>query len=90
MQFPLEDVKVIDLSHALAGPFCSSMLGDFGAHIIKLEVPDAGDISRAWGPPFYDSESAYFVNLHRNKKSIEVDLKHPQGKELFFPLDRAM
>ena len=86
MQFPLEDVKVIDLSHALAGPFCSTMLGDFGAQIIKLEVPGAGDISRAWGPPFYDSESAYFVNLHRNKKSIEIDLKHPQGKELFFCL----
>ena len=86
MQFPLEDVKVLDLSHALAGPFCSTMLGDFGAQIIKLEVPGAGDISRAWGPPFYDSESAYFVNLHRNKKSIEVDLKHPQGKELFFRL----
>jgi len=86
MQFPLEDVKVLDLSHALAGPFCSTMLGDFGALVIKLEVPGAGDISRAWGPPFYDSESAYFVNLHRNKKSIEVDLKHAQGKELFFRL----
>lgn len=86
MQCPLEDVKVLDLSHALAGPFCSTLLGDFGAQVIKLEVPGAGDISRAWGPPFYDSESAYFVNLHRNKKSIEVDLKHPQGKELFFRL----
>jgi CoA:oxalate CoA-transferase len=49
-------------------------------------VPGAGDISRVWGLPFYDSESAYFVNVHRNKKSIEVDLKHPQGKELFFRL----
>lgn len=86
MQCPLEDVKVLDLSHALAGPFCSAMLGDFGVQVIKLEVPGAGDISRAWGPPFYDSESAYFVNLHRNKKSIEVDLKHAQGKELFFRL----
>jgi len=75
MQFPLEDVKVLDLSHALAGPFCSIMLGDFGAQVIKLEVPGAGDISCAWGPLFYDSESVYFVNLHRNKKSIEVDLK---------------
>jgi formyl-CoA transferase/CoA:oxalate CoA-transferase len=86
MQFPLEDVKVLDLSHALAGPFCSAMLGDFGVQVIKLEVPGAGDISRAWGPPFYDSESAYFVNLHRSKESIEVDLKHAQGKELFFRL----
>ncbi len=86
MQLPLEDVKILDLSHALAGPFCSTMLGDFGAQVMKLEVPGAGDISRGWGPPFYHSETAYFVSLHRNKKSIEVDLKHPQGKEIFFRL----
>ncbi len=86
MQLPLEDVKILDLSHALAGPFCSTMLGDFGAQVIKLEVPGAGDMARGWGPPFYHTETAYFVSLHRNKKSIEVDLKHPQGKELFFRL----
>jgi crotonobetainyl-CoA:carnitine CoA-transferase CaiB-like acyl-CoA transferase len=86
MQQPLEDVKILDLSHALAGPFCSTMLGDFGAQVIKLEVPGAGDISRSWGPPFYQTETAYFVSLHRNKQSIEVDLKHPQGKDLFFRL----
>jgi formyl-CoA transferase/CoA:oxalate CoA-transferase len=86
MQMPLEDVKILDLSHALAGPFCSTMLGDFGAQVVKLEVPNIGDISRAWGPPFYHTETAYFVSLHRNKKSIEVDLKHPAGKELFFRL----
>ena len=62
------------------------MLADFGAQVIKLEMPGSGDIARAWGPPFYNSEAAYFVSLHRNKKSIEVDLKHPQGKELFFRL----
>src|SRR5919106_2120618 len=86
MQQPLEDVKILDLSHALAGPFCSTMLGDFGAQVIKLEVPGAGDIARGWGPPFYHTETAYFVSLHRNKKSIEVDLKHAAGKELFFRL----
>ncbi len=86
MELPLEDIKILDLSHALAGPFCSTMLGDFGAQVIKLEVPGIGDISRGWGPPFYDTESSYFVSLHRNKKSIEVDLKNPQGKELFFSL----
>jgi crotonobetainyl-CoA:carnitine CoA-transferase CaiB-like acyl-CoA transferase len=86
MQMPLEDVKILDLSHALAGPFCSTMLGDFGAQVVKLEVPNVGDIARGWGPPFYRTESAYFVSLHRNKKSIEVDLKHPAGKELFFRL----
>lgn len=86
MQMPLEGVKILDLSHALAGPFCSTMLGDFGAQVIKLEVPGSGDIARAWGPPFYHTETAYFVSLHRNKKSIEVDLKHEAGKDLFFRL----
>src|ERR671939_1184201 len=86
MQLPLEDVKILDLSHALAGPFCSTMLGDFGAQVVKIEVPGAGDIARAWGPPFYNTETAYFVSLHRNKKSIEIDLKKEAGKELFFRL----
>jgi crotonobetainyl-CoA:carnitine CoA-transferase CaiB-like acyl-CoA transferase len=86
MKMPLEDVKVLDLSHALAGPFCSTLLGDFGAQVIKVEVPEVGDIARAWGPPFYNTETAYFVSLHRNKKSIEIDLKKNAGKELFFRL----
>jgi crotonobetainyl-CoA:carnitine CoA-transferase CaiB-like acyl-CoA transferase len=86
MQQPLEDVKILDLSHALAGPFCSTLLGDFGAQVIKIEVPEVGDIARAWGPPFYNTESTYFVSLHRNKKSIEIDLKKDAGKELFFRL----
>src|SRR4029450_6301320 len=86
MRLPLEDVKVLDLSHALAGPFCSTMLGDFGAEVIKLEPKQAGDISRAWGPPLPGGETSYFVSLHRNKKGIEVDLKHPEGKGLFFQL----
>jgi crotonobetainyl-CoA:carnitine CoA-transferase CaiB-like acyl-CoA transferase len=85
----LGDVIVLDLSHALAGPFASTMLGDYGAEIIKIEPLD-GEIARAWGPPFYDDEAAYFVNLNRNKKSLALDLKHPEGKALFFRLlDRA-
>ncbi len=86
MRMPLEDVKVLDLSHALAGPFCSTMLADFGALVVKLEPLGAGDIARAWGPPLPGGETSYFVSLHRNKKGIEVDLKHPQGKALFFRL----
>src|SRR5499426_244468 len=82
MRLPLEDVTVIDLSHALAGPFCSTMLADFGARVIKLEPKGAGDIARAWGSPLPGGETAYFVSLHRNKQGIEVDLKHPRGKEL--------
>ena len=86
MQMPLEDVKVLDLSHALAGPFCSTMLADFGAEVIKLEPKDTGDIARAWGPALPGGETSYFVSLHRNKKGIEVDLKHAEGKDLFFRL----
>ena len=83
--FALDDVTVLDLSHALAGPFASTMLGDYGAEVIKIE-PLEGEISRAWGPPFYGDEAAYFVNLNRNKKSVAIDLKHPDGKALFFRL----
>jgi crotonobetainyl-CoA:carnitine CoA-transferase CaiB-like acyl-CoA transferase len=67
MQLPLEDVKILDLSHALAGPFCSTMLGDFGAQIVKVEVPGAGDIALVKGR-IYHTETAYFVSLGRNKK----------------------
>jgi formyl-CoA transferase/CoA:oxalate CoA-transferase len=81
----LGDLVVLDLSHALAGPFASTMLGDYGAEIIKIEPLD-GEIARAWGPPFYGGESAYFVNLNRNKKSVALDLKHPDGRGLFFRL----
>jgi len=81
----LGDLVVLDLSHALAGPFASTMLGDYGAEIIKIEPLD-GEIARAWGPPFYGGESSYFVNLNRNKKSVALDLKHPEGKALFFRL----
>lgn len=81
----LGDVVVLDLSHALAGPFASTMLGDYGAEIVKIEPID-GDIARAWGPPFYGDESAYFVNLNRNKKSLALDLKHPDGQAIFFKL----
>ena len=85
MPAALGDLVVLDLSHALAGPFASTMLGDYGAEIIKIEPLD-GEIARAWGPPFYGDESAYFVNLNRNKKSVAIDLKHPDGKALFFRL----
>ncbi|GAC1536838.1 MAG: CaiB/BaiF CoA-transferase family protein [Myxococcales bacterium] len=86
MMMALDDVTVLDLSHALAGPFASTMLADYGARVIKLEPPDGGDISRAWGPPFQGTEASYFVNLNRNKKSIAVDLKRPEGRDLFFRL----
>jgi formyl-CoA transferase/CoA:oxalate CoA-transferase len=86
MPLPLEDVKILDLTHALAGPFASTMLADFGAQVIKLEPPGAGDIARGWGVPIPGGETSYFVSLHRNKRGIVVDLKTPEGKGLFFKL----
>mgnify|MGYP003335942927 CR=1 FL=1 len=86
MKLPLEGVKVLDLTHALAGPYCSTMLADHGAQVIKLEAFGAGDIARTWGTALPGGETAYFVSLHRNKKGIEINLKHPRGKELFFEL----
>jgi crotonobetainyl-CoA:carnitine CoA-transferase CaiB-like acyl-CoA transferase len=83
VKLPLEDVKVLDLSHALAGPFCSTMLADYGARVYKIEPPGAGDISRAWGSPMPGGETAYFVSLHRNKQGLVIDLKNPEGRELF-------
>lgn len=86
MKLPLEGVKVLDLTHALAGPYCSTMLADYGATVIKLEAFGAGDIARAWGTPLPGGETAYFAALHRNKKGIEIDLKHARGKEIFLDL----
>src|SRR5688500_10970473 len=82
----LDDGTMLDLVHPLAGPFASTMLADYGAEVIKIEAPGVGDMARAWGPPFYGGEAAYFISLHRNKKSVAIDLKHPEGKALFFRL----
>src|SRR4051794_40341338 len=82
----LAGLTVLDISHALAGPFASTMLGDYGADVIKIEPPRGGDMARTWGPPFYAGESAYFVNLNRNKRSVALDLKTAAGRELFFRL----
>lgn len=78
----LEGIKVLDLTRVLAGPFCTMMLADLGAEVIKIEIPGKGDDTRQY-PPFIESESGYFMNLNRNKKSITLDLKKPEGKEVF-------
>jgi formyl-CoA transferase len=75
-------IKVLDLSRVLAGPFCSMLLADMGAEVIKLEVPGRGDDSREF-PPFMEGESLYYVNLNRGKKSITVNLKNPEGEKVF-------
>lgn len=79
---PLTGVKVLDLTRVLAGPFSTMILGDLGADVIKVERPGAGDDTRAWGPPFVGDESAYFLSVNRNKKSIAVNLKDPRGAKI--------
>jgi len=86
---PLEDLRVLDISRALAGPYCAMMLGDLGADVIKVELPGRGDESRSWGPPFvgepyasYPGESTYFMAMNRSKRSLTVNLKEPEGQEI--------
>jgi len=86
---PLENIRVLDLSRAMAGPFCTMMLGDLGAEVIKVELPGSGDESRGWGPPFigkpygpYPGESAYYISVNRNKLSVTVNLKSAGGQDI--------
>lgn len=76
---PLDDLTVVDLTRALSGPFCTLMLGDLGARIVKVETPDGGDDTRGWGPPFIGAESAYFLTINRNKESLTLNLKDERG-----------
>ena len=78
-------IRVLDLSRVLAGPFLTMLLADMGAEIIKLEIPGRGDDAREF-PPFLDGQSMYYVNLNRGKKSITLNLKHPEGKRVFMEL----
>jgi formyl-CoA transferase len=81
----LSGIRVLDLTRVLAGPFCTMLLGDMGAEIIKIETPGHGDDARRY-PPFIGRESAYFMNLNRNKKSLVLNLKRPRAKEIFLKL----
>ena len=85
---PLADLTVVDLTRALAGPYCTMMLGDLGARVVKIESPDGGDDTRGWGPPFLDGESAYFLCVNRNKESVTLNLKDPRGRDLLLRLLR--
>lgn len=78
----LAGVRVLDLTRVLAGPYCTMFLGDLGAEVVKVEEPGQGDDTRLWGPPFAGGESAYFLCINRNKKSLALNLKSPQGIDL--------
>lgn len=78
----LDGVRVLDLTRALAGPYCSLMLGDMGAEVVKVELPGSGDETRGWGPPFIEGESTYFMSISRNKQSITLNLKNGRSREV--------
>lgn len=82
----LDGLKILDLSRVLAGPWCGQLLGDLGAEVIKVESPSSGDDTRAWGPPFLEGESAYFLGCNRNKRGITIDFSSPEGKALLAQL----
>jgi len=79
---PLQGITVLDLTRALSGPYCTMMLADMGARVIKVEQPDKGDDTRGWGPPFVNGESSFFLSINRNKESVTLDFKHPAGRAL--------
>ncbi|MBI4241890.1 MAG: CoA transferase, partial [Candidatus Rokubacteria bacterium] len=84
---PLKGVRVLDLTRVLAGPFCSMMLGDMGAEVIKVEEPGKGDDTRTW-PPFLGGEATYFLSVNRSKKSLTLNLKAPEGQRILKQLVR--
>jgi len=81
----LAGYRVLDLTRVMSGPYCTAMLADIGADVIKVEQPGSGDLSRSFGP-YVDGESAYFVMLNRGKRSVSINLKHPEGRGLVLEL----
>src|SRR5699024_10488413 len=82
---PLDGVKVVDLTRILSGPFCTMTMADLGAEVFKIETPH-GDDTRQWGPPFIENESAYYLSVNRNKKSMVLNLKEEKGREILYKL----
>ena len=83
---PLAGVRVLDFSRVLAGPYCTMVLADLGADVIKVERPDAGDETRGWGPPFVGGEAGYFLAVNRGKRSLALDLSHPDARPVVHKL----
>lgn len=88
MAGPLEGIRVLDMTRILSGPYCTMMLGDMGADVIKVENPSGGDDTRVWGPPFLNGVSTYYISINRNKRSLTLNLKEQQGKEILTELIR--
>ena len=84
---PLDAITVLDLTRVLSGPYCTMLLADMGARVIKIEQPGKGDDTRGWGPPFLEGESAYFLSINRNKESVTLNFKRPEGRAV---LDRLI
>jgi crotonobetainyl-CoA:carnitine CoA-transferase CaiB-like acyl-CoA transferase len=84
---PLDRTFVLDLTRVLSGPYCTMLLADMGARVVKVEQPGKGDDTRAWGPPFLEGESAYFLSVNRNKESVTLDFKRSEGRAI---LDRLI
>src|SRR3974390_296074 len=82
---PLDGIRILDFSHALAGPYATLLLGDYGAEIYKLEA-SSGDMGRGWGPPFAGGIASFFLGLNRGKRGISIDLKQPEGIDLCLKL----
>ncbi len=85
----LDGVRVLDLTRALAGPYGTMMLGDYGADVVKIEIPGTGDDTRGWGPPYIGDQSAYFLSINRNKRSITLNLRNPKGREVFMEMAKS-
>src|SRR5712691_7700427 len=83
---PLAGVRIVDLSRVLAGPYATLTLADLGADVVKVEHPRGGDETRSWGPPFAGGESAYFLSVNRSKRSVALDLKDPEARDLALEL----
>src|SRR5262245_38304391 len=81
----LAGVKVIDLTRVLGGPFCTQILGDHGADVVKIEPP-LGDETRSWGPPFHQGTASYFIGVNRNKRGMSLDLSRPRGRAVLLRL----
>ncbi len=88
MSGPLADLRVVDLSRILAGPYLTMMLGDLGADVVKIEQPGTGDDTRRWGPPYVDGESTYYLAINRNKRSVTLNLKDARAREILLGLIR--